>query len=225
MMGGVTARLLSINVGTPVDAAWAGDLQRTAINKHAVQGPVTVHALGVDGDQVADTQDHGGTYQAVYAFAREDIDVWVERLGQEIRDGQFGENLTTSGIDVNAALLGEQWRIGTTVLQVADVRIPCNVFKGWMGRSGYDDTAWVKRFTLEGRPGPYLQVVQPGEITRGDAIEVVRKPDHEISVTTMFRAFTTERGLMPRLLEAADDLPPKAHAAVQRYVARVAATS
>lgn len=225
MMGGVTARLLSINVGTPVDAAWAGDLQRTAINKHAVHGPVRVHPLGVDGDQVADTQDHGGTYQAVYAFAREDVDLWVERLGQEIRDGQFGENLTTTGIDVNAALIGEQWRIGTTVLQVADVRIPCNVFKGWMGRSGYDDTAWVKRFTLEGRPGPYLQVVQPGEITQGDAIEVVRKPDHEISVTTMFRAFTTERGLMPRLLEAADDLPPKARAAAQRYVERAAATS
>lgn len=212
----MVARVLSVNVGTPVDAEWAGDLGRTAIDKHAVNGPVAVHPLGVEGDQVADTKHHGGTYQAVYAFAREDIDAWAERLGMEIPNGQFGENLTTAGIDVNEALIGEQWRIGSTILQVADVRIPCNVFKGWMGLSGYDDTAWVKRFTTEGRPGPYLQVVQPGQITAGDPIEVVHKPSHDVSVTTMFRAFTTDRELLPRLLGAEDALPPKARAAAQR---------
>ena len=220
----MTARLLSINVGTPVQADWAGDLGWTSIDKHQVEGPVAVHALGIEGDEIADKKHHGGTYQAVYAFAREDIDAWVERLGLPIRDGQFGENLTTSGIDVNEALIGEQWRIGTTVFQVADVRIPCNVFKNWMGVTGYDDTAWVKRFTIEGRPGPYLQVVQPGEITAGDAIEVVRKPDHDVTVTTMFRAFTTERELLVRLLDAQDDLPPNARAAAQKYAANQAGT-
>jgi MOSC domain-containing protein YiiM len=218
----MTARLLSINVGTPVQAGWADDLGWTSIDKHQMDGPVKVHALGIEGDEVADKKHHGGIYQAVYAFAREDIDVWTERLGQEIRDGQFGENLTTTGLDVNEALIGEQWRIGTTIFQVADVRIPCNVFKNWMGQTGYDDTAWVKRFTIEGRPGPYLSVVQPGEITVGDAIEVVRKPDHDITVTTMFRAFTTERELLSRLLGAQDDLPPKARAAAQKYAARQA---
>jgi MOSC domain-containing protein YiiM len=218
----MTARLLSINVGTPVQVDWAGDLGWTSIDKHQLEGPVAVHALGIEGDEIADKKHHGGTYQAVYAFAREDIDAWVERLGLEIRDGQFGENLTTSGIDVNEALIGEQWRIGTTVFQVADVRIPCNVFKNWMGLTGYDDTAWVKRFTIEARPGPYLQVVQPGEITAGDAIEVVHKPDHDVSVTTMFRAFTTERELLVRLLDAQDDLPPKARAAAQKYASQQA---
>jgi MOSC domain-containing protein YiiM len=216
----MTARLLSINVGTPVQVDWAGDLGWTSIDKHQLEGPVAVHALGIEGDEIADKKHHGGTYQAVYAFAREDIDAWIERLGLEIRNGQFGENLTTSGIDVNEALIGEQWRIGTTVFQVADVRIPCNVFKNWMGVTGYDDTAWVKRFTIEARPGPYLQVVQPGEIRAGDAIEVVRKPDHDVSVTTMFRAFTTERELMVRLLDAQDDLPPKARAAAQKYASQ-----
>ncbi len=213
----MTARVLSINVGTPVDAKWAGTLGRTAIRKHQVTGPVAVQELGIEGDQVADTKHHGGTYQAVYAFAREDIDTWVELLGLEIPNGQFGENLTTGGIDVNQALIGEQWRIGSTLFQVADVRIPCSVFKGWMGLSGYDDAGWVKRFTIEGRPGPYLRVVQPGQITAGDEIEVVRKPDHDVTVTTMFRAFTTERELLPRLLDAQEDLPPKARAAAQKY--------
>jgi MOSC domain-containing protein YiiM len=216
----VTARLLSINVGTPIDADWAGSLRRTAIIKHAEPGPVRVEELGLEGDQVADTDNHGGIYQAVYAFAREDLDVWAARLGVEIPNGQFGENLTTTGLDVNEALIGEQWRIGTTVVQVADVRIPCSVFKGWMGVSGFDDIAWVKRFTAEGRPGPYLRVVQPGDITAGDPIEVVHKPDHQVTVTTMFRAFTTERELMPRLLDAGEALPPRARASAETYAAR-----
>lgn len=213
----------SVNVGMPVDHAWAGKLGRTAIEKHAVSGPVQVDALGLDGDQVADTKHHGGVHQAVYAFAREDLDAWQSRLGMELSDGQFGENLTTTGIDVNAALIGERWRIGSALLEVADVRIPCNVFKGWMGRRGLDEKGWVKRFTAEGRPGPYLRVIEPGSITAGDAIVVEHRPDHDVTVTLMFAAFTTERALLPRLLDAGDALPPKARATA--VAARDQATS
>ncbi len=102
----------------------------------------------------------------MYAFAREDLDTGSSRLGQPIRAGQFGENLTTSGIDVNAAEVGERWAIGTAQLEVASVRIPCNDFKNWMGLSGYDDTSWVKRFAAEGRPGPYLRVLEPRASSR-----------------------------------------------------------
>ncbi len=216
----MTARLLSINIATPVEAAWARPLKRTAIEKRSVPGPVRVHELGLDGDQVADTQHHGGVHQAVYAFAREDLDVWSDRLQLPIGNGQFGENLTTTGIDVNEALIGERWQIGTTTLEVAEVRIPCNVFKNFMGRSGYDDSAWVKRFTAESRPGPYLRVVQPGEVTVGDAIVVVHQPDHDVTVSTMFKAFTTDRSLLPRLLHVGDSLAPRPRAVAEKYVAR-----
>jgi MOSC domain-containing protein YiiM len=216
----VSGRLLSINVGMPVDAEWAGSLRRTAIAKTQVTGPVDVHRLGVAGDQVADTKDHGGVYQAVYAFAREDLDVWAERLGRPIPNGMFGENLTTQGIDVNEALIGEQWLIGTTVVQVASVRIPCTVFQGYLRESGYDGDKWIKRFTQEARPGPYLQVVQEGQITVGDAIEVVRRPAHGVTVSTMFRALTTDRARLPSLLDAGDDLIPEAREAVEAYAAR-----
>ena len=140
--------------------------------------------LGLDGDQVSDTRHHGGVDQAVYAFAREDLDRWAERLGGTIRDGQFGENLTTVGIDVNEAEVGERWRIGDALLEVASVRIPCNDFKSWMGRSGYDNRAWVKRFTADGRPGPYLRVARARACSSaGDEIEVVHRPGHGVTVT------------------------------------------
>ena len=110
--------------------------------------------LGLQGDQVADTVHHGGVDQAVYAFAREDLDWWEGELGREIRNGQFAENLTTQGIDVNEAEVGERWRVGTALFEVAMVRIPCNDFKNWQRVNGYDDRAWVKRFAEQAAPGP-----------------------------------------------------------------------
>ena len=152
----------------------------------------------------ADTQHHGGVDQAVYAFAREDLDLWSEALGEPIRDGLFGENLTTEGYDVNGAEIGERWRIGSAVFEVASVRIPCNDFKGWLGELGFDNAGWVKRFTAEGRPGPYLRVVEEGELRAGDPIAVVHRPGHGVTVSHMFRALTTDRHLLPDLLVVED---------------------
>ena len=107
------AEVISINVGKVREAPWAG-IGRTAIDKHPVRGPVPAGRLGLRGDQVGDTMHHGGVDQAVYAYAREDLDWWEAELGREIRDGQFAENLTTRGIDLNAAEVGERWRIGSS---------------------------------------------------------------------------------------------------------------
>lgn len=195
------AYVASINIGQPQVASWAG-IGRTSIDKVSISGPVEVHSLGIAGDQVSDLRHHGGVDQAVYASAREDLDRWGEVLGRPIRDGQFGENLTTVGIDVNQALIGEQWRIGTVLLEITDVRIPCNDFKNWMGESGYDKSAWVKRFTAEGRPGPYLKVLEEGTLQAGDELHVLRRPDHGVSVTAYFQAQTTNRAALAELKAA-----------------------
>lgn len=193
------AHVVSINSGQPKSASWAA-IGRTSIAKTPVTGPVEVHPLGIAGDQVSDTVHHGGIDQAVYAFAREDLDRWTEVLGlpmgQSLRNGQFGENLTTSGIDVNESLIGEQWRIGSVLLEITDVRIPCNDFKNWMGESGYDSKAWVKRFTAEARPGPYLKVLEAGTLQVHDELHVVRRPEHGVSVTRYFDAHTTNRAAL-----------------------------
>src|SRR6478736_8317082 len=136
--------VISVNVGRPRDADWAA-IGRTSIDKHRVTGAVHVGVLGLEGDQVSDRRHHGGVDQAVYAFAREDLDAWATELGLDIPDGQFGENLTTLGIDVNEAEIGERWQIGDVLLEVRSIRTPCNDFKAWMGRNGYDSSAWVRR--------------------------------------------------------------------------------
>lgn len=211
-------RLLSINIGRPRPNPWKG-LSATGIDKRPVPGPVAVSApgpkgtgeVGLAGDRVYDVQHHGGVHQAVYAYAREDLDTWQAELGRPLTNGVFGENLTTLGLDVNGALIGERWRIGSeVVLEVACARIPCGTFQGWLERDG-----WIKRFTQAARPGAYLRVIEPGDISAGDPVEIVHRPDHDVTVALVFRAMTLEPELLPRLL-VAEALPPEEKEAARR---------
>ena len=182
--------LVSVNVGRPREAAWAM-IGRTSIDKVAVPGRVDVRRLGLAGDEVSDTRHHGGADQAVYAFAREDLDRWAEAFGLPVPDGMFGENLTTVGLDVNGAEIGERWRVGDptgdhAVLEVTMFRTPCQTFKAWLARNGYDDRAWVRRFAEDLRPGAYLRVVVPGTVRVGDPIEVVHRPGTDVTVASWF---------------------------------------
>ena len=159
-------------------------------------------------------RNHGGPDQAVYAYAREDLDYWETELGRPLGNGVFGENLTTAGLDVNGALIGERWRVGPDViLEVSCPRIPCNTFQGWMALGG-----WIKRFTQAGRPGTYLRVIELGEVRAGDSVEVVHRPEHEVSVAVCFRALTLEPELLPQLLTA-EALPDDMREVVHRRTA------
>jgi MOSC domain-containing protein YiiM len=183
----------SINVGPAVAVPW-GKYKWSAIDKRSVDGPVHVHTLGVGDDEIGDLVNHGGPDQAVYAYAAEDLQTWSEEIGRELRPGEFGENLTTRGIDLTHAHAGDRWRVGGTLLEIAGVRIPCSVFQGFVG-----EQQWVKRFMHGRMPGPYFRVLEEGTITPGDAIEVVEQRGHEVTMEFLFRALTTERALVPRL--------------------------
>jgi MOSC domain-containing protein YiiM len=194
--------IVSVNVGVPKVVGYeTTSLPATGIEKHPVSGPVRITYAGVEGNAVADTANHGDEYMRVYAYSVEDYAFWAAALGRVPTPGQFGEQLTTAGIDLNAAVLGETWRVGTALLQIAHVRIPCLTFKGWMGHIGYDATAWVRRFVLAGRPGPYFRVLAEGVVEAGDAIEVLERPDHGVTVAELFAAVTIRPDLLPRLVD------------------------
>ena len=200
------ARLDSVNIGRPRPNPYK-NTESTGIGKQPTFEPVEVRApgpkttglgSGLVGDFIGDGRHHGGNDQAVYAFQREDLDDWERRLGRELPNGFFGENLTTLDLEINQALIGERWQVGEkVVLQVTAPRIPCATFRGWMGEKG-----WAKIFTAVGRPGAYLGVITPGTIRAGDPVEVIQRPEHDVSIGLVFRATTTERSLLPRLLAA-----------------------
>jgi MOSC domain-containing protein YiiM len=204
-------RLLSVNLAA---TAHYTDVkgQPTGIGKLPVTHPVHVHApgpkgvggSGVDGDQVCDRKHHGGDDQAVYAYAREDLDWWQRELGRTLQPGMFGENLTTLGLDLTGALVGERWRVGAggALLEAACPRIPCGVFAQKMG-----EAHWIKRFTERGASGAYLRVIEPGPVQAGDVVTVEHRPDHQVTLGLYFRALTSQPDRLPDLLEAGDALP------------------
>jgi MOSC domain-containing protein YiiM len=207
------ATVVQVNVGRA--KPMPGKSGVSAIDKRAVDGRVAARALGLAGDTQSDTANHGGVDQAVYAYALEDLDDWATLLGRDLRPGQFGENLSTRGLDVTGALIGETWRIGSTLLQVSRPRFPCVVFQNWLA-----EPHWVKRFTDDGRPGAYLRVLEEGELGAGDDIVVESRPDHDVSIGLVFRAMTTDRSLAPRML-AAHDLPKADYQFAVRHAAEV----
>ena len=215
-------QVLSVNIGRPRPNPWKR-LPSTGIDKRPVTGRVAVTApgpkgtgaVGLAGDRAHDVRNHGGDHQAVYAYAREDLDRWERELDRTLAPGAFGENLTTTGIDVNEALIGERWRIGSVLLEVSCPRIPCATFAGWLDVEG-----WLRTFTRAARPGPYLRVVEPGDLGAGDGLDVEFRPrDHQVSVARCFRALTTEPELLPLLADLAA-LPPEDRQAIRRRLAR-----
>ena len=185
----MSARVLSINITSIVhEGEWTGSEGRTGIDKRSVSGPIEFKNNGVAGDRIIDTNVHGGYDQAVYAYASEDAQWWEKEINEVIPAGRFGENLTTEGIDVNAALVGEKWKIGSVILEVSQPRIPCRVFAGFWNRA-----TLIKEFTQAGRPGTYLRIIQEGSAQAGDAIEVIYKPEHSIRISDLFAAKSGER--------------------------------
>lgn len=151
---------------------------------------------GVVGDEIGNPKHHGGSLQAVYAYPREDQQFWQERIGRPIRPGGFGENITTVGVEMTHALVGEVWRLGDVVLRVEGPRIPCRTFAAHMGEPG-----WVRRFTQEGRTGAYLSVVTPGVVHTGAEV-VVERPEHEIDLLLLFRALSGDLVAARRVVDA-----------------------
>lgn len=217
------AQLVSVNIGRSRPSEHAS-IGVTGIDKRPVDGPVTVHdpslderpGSGVEGDFVADLRHHGGSEQAVYAYAREDLDEWERDLDRTLSPGVFGENLTTIGLDVGGLLLGEQIAVGDElVLEVTSPRIPCRTFAGWLAENG-----WIDRFTERKTPGAYFRVLHAGTAKAGDPIVSRFRPDHEISIVFAFRAHTKERELAPRLLEAEPYLVAELRGLAERAIAR-----
>jgi MOSC domain-containing protein YiiM len=211
-------RLLSVNVGSPREITYRKRSVTTSIWKAPVAGRVAARDDRLEGDRQSDARYHGGYDKAVYAYAREDYEWWEAELGRPLAPGTFGENLTTEGIDVTGARVGERWEVGDVVLEVSEPRLPC--FK--LGIR-VEEPRFVKRFGAAGRPGAYLRIVEEGELGAGDPIRVVDRPDHPVTVGLMARARLHDASLWPLLLPAAPALPEKWRRRAQRRVRAAAA--
>jgi MOSC domain-containing protein YiiM len=215
------ASVLTVN---RVQVGADGIAPKTGIDKRPTSGPVAIRppgpmrdglGSGIVGDVIGNQKLHGGDDQAVYAYAREDLDAWASRLDRDLTNGMFGENITTAGIDVTGAVIGERWRIGSdgVLLEVTSPRTPCKTFAKRLGIVG-----WIKTFTHGGTPGAYLRVIEPGSVSGGDSVDVVARPEHGITIGLVYRALVLQPDLLPGILEA-DALPNELKKLAQRRAA------
>jgi MOSC domain-containing protein YiiM len=194
-MGTATGKVLSVNVGLPREFEYNGRPARSAIWKSPVGGRVAARGVNLAGDAQADRRAHGGPDKAVYAYAVEDLAWWAQEIGRPLQHGEFGENLTTEGIEVNRALIGERWAIGTTVLEISEPRVPC-----WRLGVRMNDKFFPRRFTEALRPGALLRIVVEGDVGAGDEIRVIERPDHGLTVRDVLRIYASDRQEVGRLL-------------------------
>jgi MOSC domain-containing protein YiiM len=192
---GMSGSVLSVNVAEIREIPRGGEMVRTGIWKVPVAGRVAVRGVNVEGDEQADRSVHGGPDKALYAYAREDTDWWERELRRDLPHGVFGENLTLRGVDVTGALIGERWRIGSVLLEVSEPRFPC-----WKLGARFGDPRMLKRFAAARRPGAYLRIVEEGELAAGDAVQIVERPGHDLTIAAFAEAFLEDRSQLSRLL-------------------------
>jgi MOSC domain-containing protein YiiM len=193
-------------------------LVTTGIWKSPVTGRRRLQGVNFVGDDQADRRVHGGPDKAVYAYAEEDYRWWSVELGRELGPASFGENLTTAGLDLAAAVIGERWSVGTALLEVSQPREPCFKLGIRMGDAGF-----VHTFGAAGRTGTYLRIIEEGEIAAGDPITVVDRPDHDLTVGGIHEAFTDGTVELLRSVASTDAVPESWRAWAQRNLVRAKA--
>lgn len=191
------ARVVSVNVGGVRTVDTPTRTVTTGIFKSPVPGRIRARGVNLDGDEQADRKNHGGSHKAIYAYAVEDIEYWEGVLGRPLGCGVMGENLTTSGIDLNEAVIGERWAVGSTVLEVSEPRSPCFKLGICLGLPTFP-----RMFVAAQRPGTYLRIAQEGDVGAGDSIKPIFRPEHEVTVRLAFRAWLVDRSLVPALRAA-----------------------
>ena len=191
-------KILSVNVGLPREVTWQGKAVTTGIFKEPVSGPVMMRKLNLDGDGQADLTVHGGVSKAIYAYPSEHYDYWQAELpGVDLPWGMFGENFTTEGLLEEAVYIGDKFRIGEAEVMVTEPRMPCYKLGIKFGRPDI-----IKRFLASRRTGFYFAVVREGMVGAGDAVELIGREQHEISITDITRLYAFEKDDLKSLRRA-----------------------
>jgi MOSC domain-containing protein YiiM len=193
-------KLVSVNVGLPREVSWQGRVVTTGIFKEPIRGRTMVRTLNLDGDRQADLTVHGGVDKAVYAYPSEHYEYWQAELpGMDLPWGVFGENFTIEGLLEKAACIGDRFRIGETEVIVTEPRMPCYKLGIKFGR-----TDIIKRFLASRRTGFYFAVVREGTVGAGDAMELLRREQQEISVADITRLYAFEKADLKTLRRAVE---------------------
>jgi MOSC domain-containing protein YiiM len=182
-------KVVSVNVGQPREVIWHGRIVETGIYKEAVEGPVAVRRLNIDGDRQADLTVHGGWDKAIYAYPTEHYAFWREQFSEmELPWGMFGENLSIVGLLEDTVHIGDHYQVGSAKLMITQPRLPCYKLGIKFGR---DDI--LRRFLESGMTGFYFAVLEEGEVAAGDSISLLHSDEHQVPVADIVRLYREDK--------------------------------
>ncbi len=181
-------QVVSVNVGKVQPILHGKPSGKTGIYKMPSTEPVLVTPLGLEGDAIVDTANHGGLDQAVYVFTQPDYTWWSEHIGRPLAPGTFGENLTISDLESATLRIGDRLRVGAILLEITSPRIPCVTIAARM-----EDPQFVKKFRYAEKPGVYCRVIETGHVAAHDPVELLPFEGPAVTVLELFRAFYKKR--------------------------------
>lgn len=179
-------KIVSINAARSVKVTWQGKELKTSIFKKPISGPQMVNHLGLINDTQSDPQHHGGLKRAIYTFDSAAYGYWHSKIdAQLIRNGLFGENLTTEGLSDDTIRVGNIYKIGKVVLQATEPRIPCFKLNIALGRNDAMELFYKKSIY-----GTYFSVLETGYLEAGMKVELLEQSTNEISISTIAQQFS-----------------------------------
>ncbi len=174
--------IYSVNVG--VERSINAKSGKTGIYKLPTSDPVYVGELGLKGDVIIDTENHGGLEQAVYLYGMPDYAWWSDELDIQLEPGTFGENITITDLESAPICIGDQFTMGEIVLEVSGPRIPCVTLATRM-----NDPKFVKRFVQAERYGAYCRVLQTGHIQTEQPVQHIKYDGTQVKIVEVAQAF------------------------------------
>ena len=177
----MTAKVVSLNAGQVEDRPYPDQVERTAIGKRPVDGPIRLTRLGLVGDQQEDHTHHGGPDRALCTYVADHAEGWARALGRRPEPGLFGENLTVQGIDETQVHCGDRFRIGSAVIEITTPRVPCMTLTR---RLGYAEA--IPFIRSLGWCGWYARVIEEGEARAGDKMELFYADPLAVSIQEIY---------------------------------------
>lgn len=178
----ITSRLDALLTGMP--QLFHPTRGMSSMARTPADGPIAVGPLGFVGDEVADPSVHGGTDKAVHFYPAEHYAAWRADLGDHPRlaaPGGFGENLSALGLTEDRVRIGDRFRIGTALFEIAQGRQPC-----WKLDHHFARPAMAADVIRSGRGGFYFRVIEAGVVAAGDAIEQRARGPAQWTVARVF---------------------------------------
>lgn len=162
---------------------------QSAINKQVLPDRQHATELGFTSDEQGDPRFHGGIQKALHIYPSEHYPIWQQQLGERTifqSAGGFGENISSEGVTESTICLKDKIRIGSTLLEVSQGRMPC-----WKLNVRFDQHDMARRLQDTLRTGWYFRVLEEGDIGAGDKIILCERPYPEWPLARIMGAVFT----------------------------------